>query len=74
MTSWLLLAASYGDIPRMAFARRTVAESAGLKSSFVTSFQDLWFKTRDTQTIHRASVPLYSLLLFTGHYGATGAL
>jgi hypothetical protein len=31
-------------------------------------------KTRDTQTIHRASVPLYSLLLFTGHYGATGAL
>jgi hypothetical protein len=26
----LLLAASYGDIPRMAFARRPVAESAGL--------------------------------------------
>ena len=24
--------------------------------------------------IHRASVPLYSLSLFTGHYGATGAL
>jgi hypothetical protein len=33
-----------------------------------------WFKTRNTQTIHRAWVPLYSLLLFTGHYGATGAL
>jgi hypothetical protein len=26
----LLLAASYGDIPRMAFARRPVAEQAGL--------------------------------------------
>jgi hypothetical protein len=37
-------------------------------------FPEFWLKTRDTQTIHRASVPLYSLLLFTGHYGATGAL
>jgi hypothetical protein len=37
-------------------------------------FPEVWFKTRDTQTIHRASVPLYSLLLFTGHYVATGAL
>src|ERR1700676_1856704 len=37
-------------------------------------FPEFWFKTRDTQTIHRASVPLYSLLLVTGHYGATGAL
>jgi hypothetical protein len=33
-----------------------------------------WFRTCDTQTIHRPSVPLYSLLLFRGHYGATGAL
>src|ERR1700694_5322259 len=24
-------------------------------------FPEFWFKTRDTQTIHRASVPLYSL-------------
>ena len=31
-------------------------------------------QTRDTQTIHGAPVPLHSLLLFTGHYGATGAL
>ena len=30
-------------------------------------FPEFWFKTRDTQTIHSASVPLYSLLLFTGH-------
>ena len=52
-----------------------------LEIVFVLLFQDrqilfpeFWFKTRDTQTIHRASVPLYSLLLFTGHYGATGAL
>ena len=37
-------------------------------------FLEFWFKTRDTQTIHRALVPLHSLLLFTGHYGATGAL
>ncbi len=37
-------------------------------------FREFWFKTRDTQTIHRASVSWYSLLLFTGHYGATGAL
>ena len=37
-------------------------------------FPKVCFKTRDTQTIHRASVPLYSLLLFTGHYDATGAL
>ena len=36
--------------------------------------REFWVKTRDTQTIHRASVPLYSLRLFTGHYGATGAL
>ncbi len=39
-----------------------------------TRFREFWFKTRDTQTIHRASVPLCSLLQFTGHYGATGAL
>ena len=37
-------------------------------------FPEFCFKTRDTRTIHRASVPSYSLLLFTGHYGATGAL
>jgi hypothetical protein len=37
-------------------------------------FPEFWFKTRDTQTIHRASVPWYSFLLFTWHYGATGAL
>jgi serine/threonine protein kinase len=36
--------------------------------------REFWVKTRDTQTIHRASVPLYSLRLFTGHYSATGAL
>jgi hypothetical protein len=39
-------------------------------------FPESWLKTRDTQTIHRASVPLYSLLLFTGHYfhdGNTGS-
>jgi hypothetical protein len=35
--------------------------------------REFWVKTRDTQTIHRASIPLYFLLLFTGHYGATGA-
>jgi hypothetical protein len=40
----------------------------------ITLFRSFGFKTRDTQTIHRASVPLCSLLLFTGHYGATGAL
>jgi len=32
----VLLAASYGDIPRMAFARRTVAESVGLNHSLAT--------------------------------------
>jgi hypothetical protein len=37
-------------------------------------FPEFCLKTRDTQTIHRTSVPLYSLLLFTGHYGATDAL
>ena len=37
-------------------------------------FPQFWLKTRDTQTIHRVSVPLHSLPLFTGHYGATGAL
>src|SRR5208282_5797350 len=37
-----------------------------------TPFPTFWLKTRDTQTIHRASVLLYSLLLFTGPYGATG--
>jgi hypothetical protein len=40
----------------------------------ITFFPEFWIKTRDTQTIHRAPVPLYSLRLFTGHYGATGAL
>ena len=39
-----------------------------------TPFPTFSLNTRDTQTIHRASVLLYSLLLFTGHYGATGAL
>ena len=29
---------------------------------------------RDTQTIHKASTPMCSLRLFTGRYGATGAL
>ena len=32
----LLLAASDGDIPRMAFARRPVAESVGLNHFLVT--------------------------------------
>jgi hypothetical protein len=32
----VLLAASYGDISRMAFARRKVAESVGLKHSLAT--------------------------------------
>jgi hypothetical protein len=40
----------------------------------ITFFQSFDSKLRDTQTIHTASVPSYSLLLFTGHYGATGAL
>jgi hypothetical protein len=53
----------------------------GLEIVFVLRSQDrrspcstVLVQTRDTQTIHRASAPLYSLLLFTGHYGATGAL
>jgi len=37
-------------------------------------FPKFCLRTRNTQTIHSLSVPSYSLLLFTGHYGATGAL
>ena len=54
----------------------------GLEIVFVLRSQDrpdhllskFCFRTRNTQTIHSLSVPSYSLLLFTGHYGATGAL
>jgi len=34
----------------------------------------LLHRPRNTQTIHTLSVPSYSLLPFTEHYGATGAL
>jgi hypothetical protein len=33
----VLLAASYGDISRMAFTRRTVAESVGLNHSLASA-------------------------------------
>ncbi len=45
-------------------------EHVGELTILITLFESFGSKL----AIHRASVPLYSLLLFTGHYGATGAL
>jgi uncharacterized protein (DUF1330 family) len=69
-------------LPTMAkYGAQLVARGGPIKSSlcFVPNIADhlirkFGVKTRDTQTIHRASVPWYPFLLFTGHYGATGAL
>src|SRR5260370_38587101 len=63
----------WARIRRCRASRSHLASTAQncLSASFPRSpdhpFPEFWFKTRDTQTIHRASVPLYSLLLFTGH-------